>query len=108
MIDFNSTFANELVTFQKVVVANGSVDAAGGYVSGNESFTDFSAVRLQPVKMNELTISDRGLETDSYVKTYTETNLENKNEIIANGTRYIVVQVEERESFYKVFLRKLQ
>ncbi len=115
MIDFNAVFAGSLIDYTKVSNGAGSTNDEGAWMPGVETQTVFKAVELQPLNMNELVNLPDGERQESYAKTYTTESLkiregdQDADEVInSDGLRFKVMQSENRNDYFKVYLRLIR
>ena len=107
MIDFENIFNDELKIYTRKVYDKSSIDSEGNYIESTFSLTYIKATQLQPLKMGELQKLPDGEKVFSYVRFYTADPLTQGDVIIDDGSDYEVMQVENRQSHFKTYLRAM-
>jgi len=107
IINFDYIFSDGLVSYVKKSFSPGTVDAEGNYSDGAASYETINATPLQPINMDELKKLPDGEHVYSSVRFYTSASI-NNGDIIEDGlNNYEVMQVENRQSYSKVYLKLL-
>lgn len=110
---YRAEFADFHISYNVERFVAGSKDGSGRWVAGSSSIIVITASPPQPIRMNELTLLEDGEQIADYVKIYSPDKLNTRlgaidaDIIQYDGNRYKVVQVENRESHYKIIMKRL-
>jgi hypothetical protein len=107
MIDFDYAFDDELLSYTLTTSQVGTVDAEGNYIDGLQAQSIIRATPMQPLKMNELQKLPDGEKEFSYVRLYTSANVNNSDIVNDGKNDYEVVQSEDRQTYFKVYLKRI-
>ena len=114
MGNFYTIFSDLLIDYALIKHGNGSTDTSGDWGKGSTAESIIQATKKQPLKMGEIKVAEDGENDESYIKIYTEYDVNiSQNGIDADivrddsGIEFKVVQVEKRDDHNKVYLRKL-